>query len=184
MSSLENPVTDTPANNPTPTHPERNESMKTETTETTALEAATTEESPETSPIETSAGLEANEVTADQDSVLDQEEEEGEEVEEELPEARRFKDLSATDSAHPVSKLKLIAIGILVALGLLTAGAVGNAVSTFKSLQLGGSNSGCQEDHKKYDFRKPDWYQGSDMEYIKENNLRPIATCDNYAFQR
>jgi hypothetical protein len=157
--------------------------MKTETTtETTAVDAAATEEAGETSPIE-SAGLEGNEVTADVDAVQDQEDVEDTE-EEELPEARRYKDFRATDSTHPVKKLNLIAIGILVALGLLTVGAAVNTFSTFKSLQLGGSNPGCQDDHKKYDFRKPDWYQGTDMEYIKENNLRPIATCDNYARQR
>jgi hypothetical protein len=159
--------------------------MKTETNETTALEAATNEESPETSPIETVAGLEGNEVTADQDSVLDQESEDGDEVEASDPADPLFGDNAPTSSAAPrKNKLSMLIGAIMVLLtivGVFGMSVLGTAVANYTDARW---ETDCVNG-QRMEARIPSDFDGNLKAWAASGGKVTITgTCDNIAWQR
>jgi hypothetical protein len=154
--------------------------MKTETTETTAIDAAATEEAAESSPIE-SAGLEGNEVTAD----LDASQEDQEDVEAYDPADPLFGDNAPTSSAASrKNKLSMLAAGIMILLtivGIYGIAIIGTAVVHYTDARW---ETDCVNG-QRMEARISSDFDGNLKTWAASGGKVTITgTCDNIAWQR
>lgn len=176
MSENLNP--DIPTTEPTPTHPERNESMKTENTANENVENLTTEETSVPATVESTESI-APETTVDVEEVQEDDYD---------PNDPLFGDNSPTPSAHkPVSQMSLakwIAFVLIVVAGLFCLHAVGTYI--VDQVAFRAVPNYCDEiTNLRYDLHIPLSFEGTEREYVDTHNVPDLGPCkDQIANQR
>lgn len=161
---------DIPTTEPTPTHPERNESMKTENTANENVETLTTEEA------SVPATVEATESIADVEEVQPDDYD---------PNDPLFGDNSPTRSAHkPVSWFKkagIIGGLLLTVVGFLCAFTLSQAVGSYLDARW---ETDCIQG-QRMEARIPSDFDGNLRAYVAAGNkVTELGPCDNISWQR